>query len=195
MSDNIINNRSRNWDLILYPQEDITHKKALEYIQDHYKLYAYINHDKDINEETGELKKQHTHIVLSFNNQKWRNSLALELGITPNYMQKCEKLDKSLMYLIHYNNEDKYQYDISEVLGTLKPKLERLILNKDKSEEEIILELMHIIKVYPTHLTITDFVEYVCSKGLYSHYRRSQSTFKLLIDEHNYEIHRSNHWN
>lgn len=188
MSDNIINNRSRNWDLILYPLEDETHKKALEYIQNNYSQYAYINHDKDINEETGELKKQHTHVVISFKNPKFRNSLSLELGIAPNYMQKCDKLDKSLMYLIHYNNENKYQYDISEVLGTLKSKLERLILNKDKSEEEIIQELLYFIKVYPTHLSITDFVEYVCTKGLYSHYRRSQSTFKMLIEEHNYEI-------
>ena len=98
-------------------------------------------------------------------------------------MQKCEKLDKSLMYLIHYNNEDKYQYDIKDVFGSLRPKLERLILNKDRSEEEIITELLYFIKHYPTNLSITVFVEYVCSKGLYSYYRRSQSTFIMLIEE------------
>lgn len=188
----IENTRSRNWDLILYPLEDETHKKALEYIEEHYN-YAYINHNKDINEETGELKKDHTHVVITFKNPKFRNSLALELGISPNYMQKCNKLEKSLMYLIHYNNEDKFQYDISEVFGPLKPKLERLIINKDKSEEEIVMELLYFIRVYPTHLTITDFVDYVCSKGLYSHYRRSQSTFKMLIEEHNYKLFREKH--
>lgn len=186
MSQKIENNRSRTWDLVLYPSEDPTHQRALDYIQFHYSSYAFINHDKDI-DENGEIKKNHTHVVIQFKNQKWRNSLALELGITPNYMQKCEKIDKSLEYLIHLNNEEKYQYDIKEVQGTLKSRLERLILNKDKSEEEIVIELLTYIRSQ-NHIRLTDFVRYVCEKGLYSYYRRSQSTFKIIIEEHNYEI-------
>ena len=63
--------RSRKFCLLLYPNEDKTHKKALEYIKLNYD-YALIVHDKDTN-ENNEIKKAHTHVVVSFSNAKWKD--------------------------------------------------------------------------------------------------------------------------
>lgn len=180
------NERSSNWNLVLYPQEDKTHELALKIIKKDYD-YACIVHDNDLDSK-GEIKKSHTHVVLHFKNQRWRNSIALDLGITPNYLEKCRNLENSLKYLIHYNDFDKYQYDISDVEGTLKQKLLEILEYSDMTESDKFLELVNFIHSYPVHLTLHDFLQYVCSTSLFSVYRRSAMTFNQLIKEHNIEL-------
>lgn len=182
----INNERCSNWNLVLYPQEDKTHELALNYIKKNFD-YALITHDNDLDSH-GELKKTHCHVVIKFKYQRWRNSIALELGITPNYLEKCRNLENSLKYLIHYNDQDKYQYDVNDVEGTLKNKLLELLEFSDMTESEKFLELVEFIHKYPTSLSLHDFLEYVCSSSLFSVYRRSAMTFNQLIKEHNIEL-------
>lgn len=176
------NERSLYWCLILYPNEDLSHKKALDFIIDNYS-YAYILHDRDLL-DNGELKKSHIHVVLKFINYRWRNAIAEELGITPNYLEKCRNLENALKYLIHFNNEEKCQYDLEEVKGDLKEKLANYINNTDKTESEKVLDLLQYIGEQD-FLTLHEFIRYVCSIGMYDIYRRSALTFVKLIEEHN----------
>ncbi len=66
--------KSRKHCMLLYPLEDATHKKALDYIKLNYD-YALIVHNQDLN-DNGEIKKAHTHVVLSFPNAKWNTAIA-----------------------------------------------------------------------------------------------------------------------
>lgn len=184
MNNNI---RSCNWCLVLYPQEDKTHELALKLIENNHYQYAYIIHDNDL-DSSGNIKKSHTHVVLHFKNQRWRNSIALELGITPNYLEKCRNLENSLKYLIHYNDSDKYQYDIDLVRGSLKQQLLESLEYSDMTITEKFKELMDFIFSYPTELSLRDFLEYVCTTTLFDVYRRNAMTFNNLIKEHNQEI-------
>ena len=179
------NERSIHWCLVLYPNEDPKHLSALEYIQENYSKYAYICHDKDFLEDNT-IKKEHYHIVISFTNYRWKSAISNELGITPNYIEKVRNLENALKYLIHYNNSNKYQYDINEVKGTLKTKLESFINNEDKTESEKVLELIKYIEDSNEYIRVIDFIKYVCSENLYDIYRRSATTFMKLIEEHNY---------
>lgn len=189
----VVNNeRSIVWCLVLYPSEDPTHKQAIEIIQHNYS-YALIEHNSDINED-GQLKKSHTHIVLKFNNYKWKLSLAKELGITPNYLEKCRNLEKALKYLIHLENEDKFQYDIDLVHGDLKAKLKNYIRNKNLSESEKVLQLIDFINTYDRKLKISEFIQVCCQLNMYDIYRRSQFSFNKIIEEHNYEIWEKNQY-
>ena len=45
------NERSIHWALVLYPNEDPTHKSALDFIKENYSKYAFIKHDKDFLED------------------------------------------------------------------------------------------------------------------------------------------------
>lgn len=88
--------------------------------------YAII-HDKDVNEiynlETREIKtvpeKSHAHILLKFSKGATLISLALQLGIEPQYIEKAKSgryaFDNFLAYLIHAKDSDKFQYDPNEV--------------------------------------------------------------------------------
>lgn len=175
--------RSRRFCLLLYTSEDESHIKALEYIKNNYESYAYIVHDKDTNKDN-ELKKAHTHIVLEFNNARWSSSLAEELGITPNYLQNCKNFEKALDYLIHFNDDTKYQYDISEVKGNLKKQLIKQMNSFNKDENEIVKEIIEMINNSDL-IDVSTFVKIMCDWGYYSYFRRSLGLFLRLIDNHN----------
>lgn len=176
--------RSRKFCMLLYPFEDATHKKAIDYIKLNYD-YALIEHDQDLN-ESGETKKSHTHIVVSFANAKWNTAIADELGITLNYIEKCRDMDKALEYLIHYNDDTKHQYDIEEVRGNLKSKLKKILLNDGKDENIKAFELIDYIENYDGPLDEADFFKYACEVGMYDVARRSAYILLRIIDKHNY---------
>lgn len=175
--------RSRKFCMLLYPKEDKTHKKALEFIKLNYD-YAFIEHNQDKNEE-GEIKKSHIHVVISFPNAKWNTAIAEELGITPNYIEKCRDMDKALEYLIHYNDDTKHQYNIEEVQGNLVSKLKKILLNDGKDENQKAYELMDYIENYDGYIDEMKFFKYACEIGMYDVVRRSSYIFIRLIDNHN----------
>ncbi len=175
--------RDRKFCLLLYPLEDETHKNAIDIIKRSYD-YAMITHDSDL-DEVGNLKKSHTHLVIRFNNPVWNSALAKDLGIEINYIQKCRSLERSLLYLVHYNEPDKFQYDIRKVQGNLKQKLLNYIKNSGKDESEKVLDLLDYIDSYVGRLDEQDFVRYVATNGMYDIYRRSTVTFIRALQKHN----------
>lgn len=175
--------KSRRHCVLLYP-EDEKHVKALEHIERYYK-YAYIKHDKDANEETGELKKEHIHVVVEFQNAKYNTAVAKELEITENYIQECRNVENALEYLIHYNEEKKYQYDIAEVKGDLKNKLIKYVRNDKRDEGEKTMELIEYIEAYDGQLTVTKVAKKSAELGLWDVFRRASAIYIRIIDEHN----------
>ena len=175
--------RSRKMCMLLYPNEDNTHLKAFEFIKNNYDC-AYITHDKDYN-ESGEIKKAHTHIVISFNNAKWNTAVAEEIGITANYIQSVKNYEKCLEYLIHYNDDSKFQYSIDEVKGNLKKRLEKFLFVDDKDENDKTINLLDYIESNEDFISITQFMRYCASVGMYDVARRSQTFYLQALKEHN----------
>lgn len=185
--------RSRTHMLLLYP-EDVTHSVAIDRIKQSYD-YALILHDKDrFTEEdekknpehkAGTIKKAHYHVILRFPHHKWNTALSNELGIDENYIQEVKQFNNALMYLIHYNDTDKTQYDISDVKGNLKTRLQEAINKIEKSEGEKVSELIQFIKQYDGCVSVTEFAEFCALNGYWSEFRRSGSIFCKIIEEHN----------
>lgn len=175
--------RTKCFNLVLY-NEDETHRKAIDLIKKSYD-YAIILHDKDYDEESGVVKKQHYHIVLRFQNAKWNTALADELGITPNYIEESRSLKRSLLYLIHYYDENKFQYSIDEVEGSLKKRLTEFLNNNDKSESEKILEIFEIIDEMHDYIEFKIFVKHIAKMGYWDVLRRSTGLVLRYLDEHN----------
>lgn len=174
--------RSRNFNLILY-EDDPTHRRAIEIIKQSYD-YAIIAHDKDV-DENGELKKLHYHVVIRFDNAKWNTVLAEELGITENYIQESRSLKRSLLYLIHFYDEDKYQYDFKEVTGPLRNRLADYMTNDGKTESEKVLEILQEIDDIEYFIDFKIFIRHVAKIGYWDVFRRSTGIFMRYIDEHN----------
>lgn len=172
--------RDRKFCVILYP-DDSTHMTAFEKIKESFDC-AYILHDSDTL-DTGVLKKPHYHVVFTFPNPRYLSSVAEDLGIPENYIERCLKLNSALRYLIHADNPDKYQYSLESVGGTLKAKLEKLI--SDVSEESQILQLIDFLDSQTCRVSYRDLLVYACQNGFYSTFRRLGYGMKLLLDDHN----------
>lgn len=171
--------------LLLYPEDEM-HQKAFEYIKQNYD-YCGILHDKDVTED-GEIKKAHWHIILRFKNANWNSSICKELGIELNYTEQIRNFDNAMMYLIHYNDSDKTQYDISEVFGTFKNRLNEILANQNKSEGEKVTDLINYIEEYDEHLTISHFSKWCAQNGYWAEFRRAGAIICKIIEEHNQRI-------
>lgn len=174
--------RNRTHLLILYP-EDETHMNALKKIEKSYD-YAYILHDKD-RDENGNIKKSHYHVVIRFTNQTWNSAVAKELNIAENYLEEPRNFDNALMYLIHFNDVDKYQYNIDDVKGPLKKRLREKINSVDKTEGEKVFELIDYIEKQENIIKVTEFAKYCAINGYWAEFRRSGMIFCKMIEEHN----------
>lgn len=181
--------RYRTFMLILY-KDDEKYFDYLNFIIDkefknqNYR-YAGIVHDKDINEDTGELKKEHEHIVLYFDNPRTITSISKEMELPPQYIEKYSSLKTALLYLLHYNQGDKVQYNFDEVYGDLKNELKKYITNTPSSEEERVLKVLDIIDNYYKYTSYSKFLRDVCNNGLYDILRRNNYIFIKILDKHN----------
>lgn len=101
-------------------------------------FYAFILHDKDIN-ENGEVKKPHFHIVLDYSDGKEKVCSRVEKilkvnnnSVRVNYIQNPIKM---VRYLTHKDSKDKYQYDDNEVITNDKIKYGDLLVLKNDLKE------------------------------------------------------------
>lgn len=175
--------------MVLYP-EDETHSNCIQRLQENGYTFACILHDKDTYENgesdehaEGELKKAHWHVVLRMTNPRFREPLANELGIAPNYIEPCRNRDSALLYLVHDGLPNKYQYDVNDVFGPLVPNLQKLLVDDDEGQR--VKSIINIIDTIPRRVTYREILLLACDNGLYGDFRRIGSGIKWLLDEHN----------
>lgn len=175
------NIKDRKFCMVLYP-EDKSHAEAVEKLVASGVPCAIALHDKD-KDIDGNLKKAHWHVVVRFNNPRWRSAVAKEFGITDNYVEPCANLDGALTYLVHFNFPDKYQYDTDIVIGSLKTRLEFLLRDEDESTR--VLSIYEMIANSPGIVTYTEIFRKACANGLYGDLRRMGAGLGYLIADHN----------
>jgi len=177
--------KDRKFNVLLYP-DCPEHVKALDIIRQQYDC-AYCLHDKDSDPETGEQKKPHWHVVIRVGKVPiWSTALAKDLGIPDNYIQRCRRLNDSLLYLTHYNTPEKYQYSREEVKGSLSLLYGQLIEDGGKSEGEKVVELIDHIVQFEGHLSVTEFARHCATEGKWDVYRRAGAIFNAMLSEHNF---------
>lgn len=178
--------RYRTFMLILYEDDDNYFDYINQIVEKQFKNKSYrylgITHDKDIT-DTGEIKKNHDHVVLYFDNPRTIESLSKELNLPSNYIEKYSSLKTALLYLIHFNQGDKTQYSINDTYGDLKTELNKYIVNTPKSEEERVLQLLDLIDSYYKTTSYSKFLRDVCRLGLYDILRRNNYMFLKVFDK------------
>lgn len=110
------------------------------------KQYAFILHDKDILED-GNKKTPHLHVVCNMITTKQRiatilNDLTKSLDISPLLVSidKYTSFNASIQYLIHKNNEEKYQYDIKDIKTNIPTQELDLFMKYETQSEELTAE-------------------------------------------------------
>lgn len=174
--------RSENYTITLYPQENEEDKRILDYIILNFE-YAYSVHNKDIDQETGELKKEHTHVVIMLENARTLESISKEINIEQNRVERVRNKRKMIRYLIHMDNKEKTQYNKDNIISNCLEKIEKYL--KENNETSEVKEIFEWIYTVDRYLYYHEVIEYVIYKNYYATFRRGQGIFRQIIEEHN----------
>lgn len=124
-----LNKRSRSFELLTYIDIDDVRRYCL---RDNVSNYAYIVHDMDVYEEDakdeegnllhikGDRKEPHIHVVVTFKEARTLRAVSKDFC---NFEQNTRSiitkdLERSLMYLTHEFEENKYKYSRDKVTST-----------------------------------------------------------------------------
>ena len=169
----VVSTKYRHWIILLY--EDTTSynfKDVLRIIKSQRK-WAYIKHFPEKDE-----KKEHFHVILSFENATKQETLSKKLGVPIRFIRPIKSFRTICRYLIHKDDEDKYQYSIDQVKISKLFEKEYLKRFDDlETEEEILSNLYTFISnlhdlPYPEALkSLIYYVNIHCYDRIYKRYR------------------------
>lgn len=173
--------KARRWGIILWT-DNPTHIAALDYIKRNYQNYIYILHNRDVKEDKT-LKKEHYHVLLYFPNQKSLSSLKKQLQLNDTDFYEIKSFSGQLRYLIHYDDDDKFQYDPKDVKGSsfLMRKFVNSIknINSELEESSSIVEFIMQESTY----TLYQVFQFVIDNDIYATFRRNYSFYRDLLKE------------
>lgn len=122
----LLNERVNCFQLILYSEsETLNFNEVIEKVKS-VEFYSckwyYIQHQNEVNNITGEFKKNHYHLLIKLDNaisvEKLLKALSNELNFVS--LLKDFSIVKSfkgaVRYLIHYDNKEKQQYNLNEII-------------------------------------------------------------------------------
>lgn len=141
--------------------------------------WFYIKHDRDKNED-GTLKKVHYHIIVTKTNPATIKTVAKQLGIPQNYIQRVQNFKSMVAYLTHDEQQDKIQYSKDEIITNCSE-----IVNKAYSvdtDADMGREIIDYI-INNRITSITDLSVWAANSGYYSAYRRGFAIFSCLVRE------------
>lgn len=159
----------------LYPDsESYDCETLLSTIRSKFIDWAYILHDKDVN-ENGELKKPHIHWV-GRATPRCLSVVSNFLGLPENDIEVVKNFDNMVMYLIHLNDIDKFQYSPDDVESNL-PNIGQLL--RRQSEGQIVKDLASA----KMQKSWYDLVQYAVDIDSYDILRRNLGVIRLIWEE------------
>ena len=159
----------------LYPDsESYDCETLLSTIRSKFIDWAYILHDKDVN-ENGELKKPHIHWV-GRATPRCLSVVSNFLGLPDNDIEVVKNFDNMVMYLIHLNDIDKFQYSPDDVESNL-PNIGQLL--RRQSEGQIVKDLASA----KMQKSWYDLVQYAVDIDSYDVLRRNLGVIRLIWEE------------
>lgn len=160
---------------ILYPDsESYDCETLLSTIRSKFIDWAYILHDKDF-AENGEPKKSHIHWV-GRATPRCLSVVSNFLGLPENDIEVVKNFDNMVMYLIHLNDIDKFQYSPDDVETNL-PNIGQLL--RRQSEGQIVKELASA----KMQKSWYDLVQYAVDIDSYDILRRNLGVIRLIWEE------------
>ena len=179
-SEEVEEKRYRNFIFLLYPEWN-NFKDILQDIKGSFKKYAYIKHIPESNE-----LKEHFHCILCLDNPRSIGSLSRRLGIPPYLIKYCKSIRGSCRYLTHIDNDDKYQYNLDQVIVSNSFKSDFLKSYDDIMTDPDILDLIYNFidtnrEKYDTIQLEIKLSQFVCQNGYERVFKRYYQTICKYI--------------
>lgn len=181
------NKRVRNYLGVIYEDDERFDNQLFNLSQE--KDAIWIKHDKDLDDE-GNVKKPHYHFVIQLKNACTLSSIAKRLEVNENMLEYVKNVNSSLKYLIHYNDDNKYNYDMNDVQSNSE-KLKRRFLDlvsKDTPETDKMVSIYEFIHKQTDYIDFNILFKYAVKNNIWDAYRRNYAIIKDLVNDHNGKI-------
>lgn len=176
MSTNV---KKRHWAFVLYPES--APADWIEQLRLSGLLVAISPlHDKDI-DPTGEPKKPHHHIILSYSGPTTFNVVkTLTTGLNQPIPQALESVRGNYRYFTHMDNPDKYQYDSKDIIHLNGFNIADF-MEMTKSEVNQIKKSLHALIIAEDIIEYSDFMDFLLENELNVEYDIA-STHTIFFD-------------
>ena len=171
--------RARVWSFIVYPESI---NPNWRYILDdtHIPWLESPLHDKDLN-PTGEEKKSHIHVLLSFDGKKsYEQVKEITDSISATIPIRVQNIKGMIRYFVHLDNPDKAQYDINGLVCHNGFDISDAFTVSKLQRYEIIAQMMEYIE----DNAVTEFTSF----ETYCRIFRRSDWFPLLCDSCAYVV-------
>lgn len=160
---------------VLYPDsQSYDCEYVLSEISLRFKEWAYILHDKDKDDE-GNFKKPHYHWV-GKGDPRTLSAVSRFLGIAEHDIEIGKSFPLLIQYLIHQNDQSKYQYEPCEVSSNISDIIKYF---RKQSEGSIVSDLC----VYKQNCSWYRLIKIAVANNCYDVLRRNIGIIKLVADE------------
>lgn len=173
--------RYRLFFIELYHDTEDYNYKEIKRILKSFKNYAYITHDKE------ECKK-HDHWVIKLDNAMTGRAFTKKTGIPLKFCQEIINERSCCRYLIHKDDEDKYQYDINKVKTSINYQrfFKKCFEDIETEEQQLqnIFNMCDSLKDLNYNIRTMALVKYVnsnCYDTLYKRYRYEIQNYLKMI--------------
>lgn len=171
--------RTRSWTFVLYPESAPEQWRSI--LDDmHIEWVESPLHEFDVN-ATGEVKKPHWHILLTFTNVKSYDQIVeLIKPLNCPAPQRCHNAKALVRYMAHLDNPEKHQYAVTEIIGHGGVDVSELLKPSASERYSLIRDMCN----YVSENDVTEFYELV-DYAMCAHF---DDWFPLLCDNSAYVV-------
>lgn len=171
--------RARSWTFILYPESAPEQWRGfLDEL--HIEWAESPLHEFDVN-PTGECKKPHWHILLSFTNVKSYDQVCEMIKpLSGTIPMRCHNARSLIRYMAHLDNPEKFQYSVDQIIGHGGLDVSELLKPSSSERYTYIKDMMQYISDYG----ITEYFELLD----YAMDEKFDTWFPVLCDSGSYVI-------
>lgn len=146
-----------------------------------------LNDDGSIKYNAGDLKKAHYHFLLKFKNGTAISAVAKKVKVNKNQVQIIKNFNSALKYLIHFGQDEKYQYsmdDVSSNSDNLMTMFKELIIS-DIPEVKKVQQIQEMIETFEGYIELGILGKSVQKANIWDAFRRNMTYFLRLVDLQN----------
>lgn len=148
-----------------------------------------ITHDRDVNDETGEVVEPHTHFYIEYDTPRKITTVANLLGVEPNFIEVVRNKKGMLRYMTHKDQDTKAKYDDGEVFTNADIDYKSAVIGASMSDKEIAeyiangrgLELLGVVPAGKLR-TIQSFLHFDRSGVIAEEVRRLNEKIDTIIE-------------
>lgn len=179
--------QDRKFIAILYPDStEYNFDEVITNICLYAQEWSYCKHDRDVEsvmidgEERERKKKTHYHVCMRFPTPRIRKTVANNIGIEKNYIERAKTWRGVNRYLLHLDDDDKYPYMIHDIESNFDYKE---LTGCKVTELEKVNELIEYI-IENEITSVRKLGDYARKNGLWDAYRRNY----MILKDYMYEL-------